>query len=603
MGLFPRYRADPAGVYEAASHTEANVRPLASLRGAISSQHAQAVAATSGMLVPPLSAALDPVARTLETVLQNAAFAAGCTRYWGDAITAYDTGVDGLNRRYEEAAANNFGQTAPSLWDALTGGTLDEYVGDLREHQAAVSAAREALVAQLQREEQTLQATLDDEAATVSGWLASGASDASVLALVRAGAMPLGVVDIFPGIDFSSLDMRALSQRLAALGRSGFLDPSQFPTAESARRLLDLLREDGVPPRDYGPLLQRYWLLTATEKAGIYLDGWDPSQGADANLPNLVASYDYYARLFLDNPDFQWAGMASMIGPTFAGGMFDLQMLRQLADLASGPLDVAPDWLVGPLLPPPLAGLAVLGQMSEEEFRFFETSLLQMQKDIFSDQMPMHEAFMADGIGGIEEMYDAGLIDTDTYRAWQDIDSGEPGRVTAGNEQLLYREQHDVIGQAYDDMRGYHGPVGQTMTYVMGAIGAPGIPGAQTLGQYSPLTFGGEVEAPGVDTPPIDLPGPIGIPGVSTPRPYGSLDVTTPLPVGNISDFDTRWDLIDNDTLPAYQQLLAEDPQQVRDMLTAPVGDRIDAARLSNNIDDILARLSDWDVDVEIGVR
>jgi hypothetical protein len=81
------------------------------------------------------------------------------------------------------------------------------------------------------------------------------------------------------------------------------------------------------------------------------------------------------------------------------------------------------------------------------------------------------------------------------------------------------------------------------------------------------------------------------------------LDVTTPLPVGNISDFDTRWDLIDNDTLPAYQQLLAEDPQQVRDMLTAPAGDRIDAARLSNNIDDILARLSDWDVDVEIGVR
>jgi len=437
----------------------------------------------------------------------------------------------------------------------------------------------------------------------VTGWLDRGASDASVLALVRAGAMPLSVVDIFPGIDFSGIDMAALSRRLLAQGRSGFLDPAQFPTAESARKLLDLLREDGVPPADYGPLLQRYWLLTATEKAGIYLDGWDPSQGADANLGNLVASYDYYGELFLNNPDFQWAGMASMIGPTFAGGMFDLQLLRQLGDIASTPLDVAPDWLVTPLLPPVLRDLAVLGQISEEEFRFFETSLLQMQKSIFSDQMPMHEAFMAGGMTNIEEMYDAGLIDTDTYRAWQDIDSGDPGRVADGNEQLLYREQHDVIGQAYDDMRNYHGPVGQAMTYAMSTVGAPGIPGAQTLGQYNPLRFSGSVEAPGIDTPSVDGPGPLDLPSIDTPRPYGELEVTTPLPAGNVSDFDTRWELIENDTLPAYQKLLAEDPEQVRAILTTPVQDRIDVARLSNNIDDILARLADWDVRVEVGVR
>ncbi len=300
--------------------------------------------------------------------MQNAAFAAGCTRLWGDAITAYNSGVDGLNRRYDEAAANNFDQTAPSLWDYATGGRIDEYIGDLQDHQQAVSAARNALVAQLKREEDALQATLDEEAAKVSGWLAEGATDASVLALVRAGAMPLSVVDIFPAVDFSGLDMRALQQRLLAMGRSEFLDPAQFPTAASAKRLLDLLREDGVPPSGYGPLLERFWLLTATEKAGIYLDGWDPSQGADANLPNLVASYGYYGELFMNNPDFQWAGMAAMIGPTFAGGMFDLQMLKQLSDLASGPLDAAPDWLVGPLLPPGTRELVVLGQISEEEF-------------------------------------------------------------------------------------------------------------------------------------------------------------------------------------------------------------------------------------------
>jgi hypothetical protein len=603
MGLFPHYQADPASVYQAAAETEAKAKPIASLRGAVKSQHAQAAASTSGVLVPPLTAALDPVVKAAETVLQDAAFAAGCTRYWGDAITTYNAGVDGLNQRYDEAAANNFGQTAPSLWDYLGSGKLDEYADDLNAYQAHVAAARDALIAQLQREEQLLDATLDDEATQFADWLAKGADDASVLALVRAGAMSLSVVDIFPAIDFSSIDMAALRRQLVAQGRSGFLDPTQFPTAESAKLLLDLLREDGVPPSDYAQLLQRYWLLTATEKAGIYLDGWDPTAGSDANMGNLVASYDYYGKLFLDNPDFQWAGMASMIGPTFAGGMFDLQLLKQLGDIASTPLDVAPDWLVTPLMPPVLRDLAVLGQLSEEEFRFFETSLLQMQKAIFSDQMPMHEAYLAGGITNIKEMYDAGLIDTNTYQAWQGINSGDPGRVADGNEQLLYREQHDIIRQAYDDMRNYHGPVGQAMTYAMGTIGAPGIPGAQTLGQYDPLAFSGTVEAPGIDTGGWDGPGPFDLPSIHTPRPYGTLEVTTPLPAGNISDFDTRWELIENDTLPAYQKLLAEHPEEVRAMLTASVQDRIDDARIATNIDDILARLADWDVRVELGVR
>jgi hypothetical protein len=175
--------------------------------------------------------------------------------------------------------------------------------------------------------------------------------------------------------------------------------------------------------------------------------------------------------------------------------------------------------------------------------------------------------------------------------------------VADGNATLLYREQHDIIGQAYDDMRSYHGPVGQVMTYTMGAIGAPGIPGAQTLGQYDPLTFGGRVQAPGVDTPSVDGPGPFDLPSIHTPRPYGELEVETPLPDGNISNFDTRWDLIEHDTLPAYQHLIATEHQQVVDILTTPVEDRIDDARLGNNIGAIIDRLSDFDVHVEVGVN
>ena len=181
--------------------------------------------------------------------------------------------------------ANHFGYTAPNLWSYLTGGKLDDFAKDYGTYQQHVSAAKAALIAQLKSEEQKLHGDLDDEGRRISGMLKAGPTDANVLALVRAGAMPLGVVDIFPGIDFSSLDMAALRNRLAALGRSGFLDPSQFPTAAAAKQLLDLMREDGVAPTDYGPLLQRYWLLVACEKAASTSTGGTPARAPTRTCP------------------------------------------------------------------------------------------------------------------------------------------------------------------------------------------------------------------------------------------------------------------------------------------------------------------------------
>ncbi len=123
MGLFPHYQATPGAVYDAAEQTEAQAKPVGSMRGAVLSRHAHAVAAASGILQPPLSSADQQVVKSAEAVLQDAAFAAGCTRNWGDAITTYNTGVDRLNQRYDEAAANNFGlHRARHLWDYLGAG-------------------------------------------------------------------------------------------------------------------------------------------------------------------------------------------------------------------------------------------------------------------------------------------------------------------------------------------------------------------------------------------------------------------------------------------------------------------------------------------------
>ncbi|MEJ7629987.1 MAG: hypothetical protein WKF54_10390, partial [Nocardioidaceae bacterium] len=123
------------------------------------------------------------------------------------------------------------------------------------------------------REEQTLHGTLDDAAAKAAGWLKEANSGL--------GARPHPGRDDaadrgrhLPGVDFSSIDFAALQRALGATGRSSFLDPSQFPTA--SRGQADA-RPDAPGRRcapDYAELLQRYYLLTATEKARIYLDGW-----------------------------------------------------------------------------------------------------------------------------------------------------------------------------------------------------------------------------------------------------------------------------------------------------------------------------------------
>jgi hypothetical protein len=73
--------------------------------------------------------------------------------------------------------------------------------------------------------------------------------------------------------------------------------------------------------------------------------------------------------------------------------------------------------------------------------------------------------------------------------------------------------------------------------------------------------------------------------------------VSTPLPAGNISQRDERWGLITNDTMPAYQHLLATDPERARQIVATPVPERVEDYRLRNQTDEILRRLANWDVE------
>ena len=351
--------------------------------------------------------------------------------------------------------------------------------------------------------------------------------------------------------------------------------------------LLDAARQDQITPMRYAGLLHQYWVAKAAAKAGIDLNAWDPSKGTDGNLSTISAVYTYYGKLFLDHPDkLQWAGMANMIGPSFAGGFLDLHMFKDIAGNILGPASDLPGWAKDSL-PPPLNAISKIGDLSASELSWYESKFLAMQKHIFFDQGAMHEAYVEGGQSAITEMHAAGLIDDRANQAWQDIDSGDPTRIQQGNTNLLYREQNQVIDGQYDQMRNHDGPVGEAMTYLMTTVGSASIAGTKTPAEYKALGFG---ISESTDT--------LGV------GQNASVDVKTSLPGFNVSDKDSRWDYVTHDTLPAYQKMLADDPAGVRRIVGSNVDGRIDDQRLAHRWPKLAGDLlTDWDIDVHAGVH
>ena len=366
--------------------------------------------------------------------------------------------------------------------------------------------------------------------------------------------------------------------------QSGGINPNLPTDLPTLQKWLDAARAAGIDPKRYAALLQQYWLAKAADDAGIDLNAWDPSTGVDGNRQNIINVYKFYGRLFLDHPELQWAGMANMIGPSFAGGFMDLDGMKDFARKLAHAINSLPPG-VRSALPPELTQLAAVGaNLTAAELSWFENKFLAMQKHIFIDMASQHEAYLNGGPAAIDEMRRAGLIDIPAQTAWKDIASGDPYRIQRGNTHLLYREQNQIIAKQYDQMYQHHGPVGPVMTYLMTVAGAASIPGTKTPGEYSPLTVDGEVTIPGLF---VD----------ST----ASAQLSTPLPDFNVADRDARWDYITHDTLPRYQELLRDHPEQARQIVASPVEDRISEQRMLNRwpqlADDLL---TDWHLRVDV---
>ena len=163
-----------------------------------------------------------------------------------------------------------------------------------------------------------------------------------------------------------------------------------------------------------GNELRDDWFNRALASAGIERASWHPARGVDENARTVEAVYDYYGRLFAEHPYLEWAGMAGMIGPAFYAGFSDLGFVPDAGRQA-----------VVTLFGPAARQLArrVAGDLG-----FYETTFLIMQKKIFEDQAPMHEAYVAGGLPEIEEFYRARIIDEATVEAWRQIDTSPAHR-------------------------------------------------------------------------------------------------------------------------------------------------------------------------------
>jgi hypothetical protein len=228
--------------------------------------------------------------------------------------------------------------------------------------------------------------------------------------------------------------------------------------------------------------------------------------------------------------------MASLIGPAFYAGFMDI---ADAGDLA-----------------------------------FYETTFLTMQKQIFEDQAPMHEAYLSGGVAEVQKLYSARIIDTATLEAWRQIDRG---LVEPGNRTLLLREQRDIIDRFYVRMLSRRPPEGSVFTYLLTLAGVPSVPGGESYPERYPLTLVARVAC-------------------------RAIALRTPLADGNIAVFANRWKLIEEDTLPAYLAFVRDRPDDARAQMEGPVLQRAARFRVLARAAQILgAAVGRWRITVGEG--
>lgn len=301
---------------------------------------------------------------------------------------------------------------------------------------------------------------------------------------------------------------------------------------------------DEGAPRRQGPsategLDQEGYFQRLCDTLGLDCENWDPERGVSCNDDNIVKTYEFYADVYRDHPELQWAGMAKLAGGLIYSGMQDMHVLRKLSR------DARRSYLRQALPGMPGALVEALAGASEAELEYYEDKIANMQKQVFRDLGWQHEAYATGGIEEMRRLDAAGELPPGMLEAWEDIASGDPERIKRGNEELLFREQRVILQDDYDDMKGHNGLVGLAATYMIGLTAESPIPGGRPFRE--------------VATSRVGTPEQICTPwGWCQDIPSVGVDIPK-----NIADLDSRWEWISEDMLPRYQRLLEEQPDRI----------------------------------------
>lgn len=514
---------------------------------------------TEGSITGPVIGMVEPGREAAAGLARSGMLAVAVIRDFSGQVDVFDKAVDKANTEY---------QRLRGIAKAI------EHDPDYRkpDYQGPEPQTWGASYAEVLPQYKTAEQALDEAADDVKSHLRHP-SRRLLRDLFLSGDLTLEALALFPGVKLSGSDVRKAMahQRPPALGTP----------LEILQTRLSWSRLSGIDPPEYKDLVLVYWQTKALERAGIDIGGWDLTLGADALTPIIEAVYNYYGGLYKQNPRMEWAGLANLVGPSFAGGFLDLAMMRGVLEKFQSKLPPGV-----PLGPFSRADVDKLASMGADEVKWYERMFLGMQQEIFLDMGSMNQAYVDGGMPAIKEMAAAGLFERTTnsqatqqmLNAWETVD--DPGATSrelhTSAKSMAYREQHDIIQDEYHDMQS-RPHTGEVVTKMFSTVGQVSVPGSRTMGEVDPTSD--SVTVP-VDANPW-LPGP-------------HVDVTTtvtmPIPQGNVADFEDRWTYFNADTLPAYTEMLDHPGQSgptIPEVMEPDMGDRIEDYRGLNRIDDL----------------